>query len=558
MAHTIVIVGGVAGGASAAARARRMNENARIIMLEKDEHVSFANCGLPYYIGGEIQDRDKLLVATPQKFDAWFNIDVRTRSEVLNIDRRQKSVEVRDHAKGETYQLAYDKLILAPGANPIKPPLDGVDAPNVHTLRNLADTDAIKADVDRKPDGRAVVVGAGYIGLEMVEMLKERGMDVALVELMDQVMPIMDAEMAQVIQQELEQHDVEVHLGDGLAGFELDGKQVRRVVLNSGARLDADLVVLGIGVRPNTRLAEDAGLELGSMKGIQVNRYCQTSAPDIYAVGDAAEYPFGPTGETMRIPLAGPANRAGRLAGEHAATGDARPMADVYGTAIVRVFAQAAATTGLTVKLADRLGVDARSVTVVAPSHAGYYPGAEPITLKLIYAPDDGRVLGAQAVGRDGVDKRIDVIATAMAMGASVHDLTGLDLAYAPPFGSAKDPVHMAAFAAANDIDGVIHFIPPDADLADLQVLDVRTAAEIEKQPIPHAPHARHIPLPELRDRIGELDPDRPTVTVCASGMRSYLAGRILMQHGFKQVCDLTGGVTVRRRATAAGEQQPA
>ena len=549
-APRIVVVGGVAGGASAATRARRMNEQAEIVLFEKDPHVSFANCGLPYYVGEEIAERDKLLVAKPALFRDRFNIDVRVRQEVTAIDRERAVVSVHDHESGDSYEQPYDKLILAPGAAPIVPPIEGVDAQNVFTMRNLEDTDRIKAFVDEQSPRRAVVVGAGYIGLEVVEQLRRRGVGVELVELTEQVLPLLDAEMTEPIQQALNEQDVKLRLGDGIGGIVTDGKaKAHAVTLQSGAQLNADLVIMGIGVRPNTQLADQAGLSRGKSGAIAVNAFGQTDDPNIYAVGDAAEYLYGPTCQSMRVPLGGPANRAGRIAGEHAATGRSAKMAPVYGTAIVRVFEWAAAITGLSIKAARRAGLEARSVTIIAPHHAGYYPGASPITLKLVYAPDTGRVLGAQAIGQAGVDKRIDVIATAMAFGATVHDLAGLDLAYAPPFGAAKDPVHMAAFAACNEVDGVTRYVDAAAALDDYQVVDVRSDQEVQSTPLPEAPHAIHIPLDQLRDRLSELDTGRPTVTVCGSGQRSHVAARLLAQHGFDEVWNLAGGYTMRRRA---------
>lgn len=551
----IVIVGGVAGGASAATRARRVNEEAQIILFEKDAHVSFANCGLPYYIGGEISRREKLLVATPELFRERFNIDVRTRQEVLAIDRKRRVVQVVNHATGERYEQPYDRLILAPGASPIVPPMAGVDGPNVFTLRNLADTDEIVGWIRQRQPERAVVVGAGFIGLEMVEQLVRRGLSVSLVELQDQVLPPLDPEMAYPLHEELERHGVSLHLGTGIAGLTLaaDG-WAAGVQLDNGDELPADLVVLGLGVRPNVALAKDAGLTLGSQGGIAVNAHLQTSDPAIYAVGDAVEYTFGPTGAPMRVPLAGPANRAGRLAGEHAATGRGQPMAPVMGTAIVRVFEQTAASTGLSLKLARRLNVAAASVTITANHHAGYFPGAQPMTLKLIYAPDTGRILGAQAVGRAGVDKRMDVIATAMRFNGTVRDLAGVDLAYAPPFGVAKDPVQLAAFAASNQLDGLVDFTPADADLSGVQVVDVRTEREVARDPLVGVEQVVVLPLDELRDRLNELDPQQPTVVACRSGMRSYVAARMMREHGFTQVSSLDGGQVVRRRALRAGE----
>ncbi len=551
----IVIVGGVAGGASAATRARRMNEHAQIIMLEKDRYVSFANCGLPYYLGGEITDREKLLVAKPELFINRFNMDVRTRHEATAIDRARKVVAVLNHETGEAFELPYDKLILAPGASPIVPPIEGVKSPNVFTLRNVEDTDAIENYLKTNQPKRAVIVGAGFIGLEMVEQLHGLGTQTTLVELVDQVLPPLDPEMAHLLEAELERHHVTLHLGDGISAIGTKDGRADSVVLNSGKRIDTDLVILGVGVRPNVALAKAAGLSLGATGGVAINEYAQTSDPDIYAAGDVAEYVYGPTGQSMRVPLAGPANRSGRIAGEHAATGSSQPLTPVQGTAIARVFGLAAGMTGLSRKLADKLNRHARSVVIAANQHAGYYPGAKQLWLKLIYEPGTGKVLGAQAVGADGIDKRMDVIATAMRFGATVRDLTGLDLAYAPPFGSAKDPVHMAAFAACNQIDGLVDVIDPEAELVGKQVVDVRTHAEVKRQPVPDAEHVIHIPIDELRSRVGELDKTLPTVAVCASGLRGYVAARILSQHGFDNVTNLTGGVGMRTHALA--KQKP-
>ncbi len=545
---TIVIVGGVAGGASAATRARRMNEHAEIVLFEKDEHVSFANCGLPYHIGEEIADRASLLVATPEFLTQRFRLDVRVRQEVLSIDRAKKVISVQRHETGETYEQPYDKLILAPGASPLVPPIDGADAPNVLTLRNLADTDRIKALVDNETIKKALVVGAGFIGLEMVEQLIRRGIDTTLAELQSQVLPLLDQEMAQPLADELERHGTTLHLGNGIARIHTDSNGVAtEVELADGTRVETDLVILGLGVRPNVALAVEAGLEIGKSGGIATNDFMQTNDPDIYAVGDAAEYLYAPTQSRMRIALAGPANRAGRLAGEHAATGQSAPMAPVLGTSIVRVFDVTAALTGLTRRLADRLDQPARSVTIVSNHHAGYFPGAKPLTLKLVYQPDSGKILGAQVVGSAGIDKRIDVLATAMHFGSTVRDLAGLDLAYAPPFGSAKDPVHLAAFAACNELDGIESFADSESDLSAYQVVDVRTSAEVKKGGLRNVAHVIHIPVDELRGRISELDRNKTTVVSCAVGVRGHLAARILKQNGFT-VRNLSGGATVRSR----------
>ena len=547
---TMVIVGGVAGGASAATRARRMNEDAEIIVLEKDEYVSFANCGLPYYVGGEITERDRLLVATPDFLRQRFKLDMRTRQEVLSIDRATKTLTVRDHASGQDYCQSYDKLILAPGAAPLTPPMEGIGAPGVFTLRNMADTDRIYAAVNASRTRRAAVIGSGYIGLEMVEQLVRRGFEVALAELLPQVLPLMDPEMARALEDELRTNGVSVHIGDGLQRVLTDADGAAcGVQLRSGTQIDADVVILGLGVRPEIRLAVDAGLKIGDSGGIATNGWMQTSDPDIYAVGDAAEYPYGPTGGQQRVALAGPANRAGRLAGEHAATGESAPMAPVFGTSVVRVFEMSAGMTGLGASLAERCGLKAASVTIVANQHAGYYPGATPLTLKLIYDLQSGRVLGAQAVGQDGVDKRLDVIATAMAFQGTVRDLAGLDLAYAPPFGSAKDPIHLAAFTACNHLDGIEEFIASDADLTGKQVVDVRTPAEVQKSPLAAAPHAINIPVDELREQLQRLDRTVETVVSCGVGLRGHVAARILKQSGFPDVKNLSGGATVRNRA---------
>ncbi|MBL8890756.1 MAG: FAD-dependent oxidoreductase [Planctomycetaceae bacterium] len=546
----IVIIGGVAGGASAATRARRMNEAAEIVLLEKDDEVSFANCGLPYYLGGEIAVRGKLLVATAEFLRRRFKLDVRTRHEARRIDPNSKCVEVFDHHSQQSYQLEYDKLILAPGAAPLTPSLEGLSASGVFTLRNMSDTDRIHHAIGTSAGKRAAVIGSGFIGLEMVEQLQRRGFQVSLAELQPHVLPILDPEMSQPLMDELAAHGVSVHVGDGIQKVMLDrAGGASGVMLASGKVLDADLVILGLGVRPQTQLAVDAGLQIGASGGIATNRWLQSSDPHIYAVGDAAEYPYGPTGTSMRVALAGPANRAGRLAGEHAATGQCAPMASVFGTSIVRVFELSVGITGLSAASAKRFGIPSRSVTVIANHHAGYYPGAQPLTLKLTYSPEDGRILGAQAIGREGVDKRLDVVATAMAFRGTVRDLAGLDLAYAPPFGSAKDPIHQAAFAASNQLDGLEDFIDADADLTGLQVVDVRTTNEVRDRPLTAAPQAINIPLDELRTRYVELDRSARTVVSCGVGVRGHVAARILRQLGFHHVQNLTGGATLRARA---------
>ncbi len=430
------------------------------------------------------------------------------------------------------------------------PPLEGIDTANVFTLRNVEDTDAIHVAMRTVARKKAVIVGAGYIGLEMVEQLSGMGFEVAVVELQPQVLPLFDREMAAPLEQELRDHNVDLYLGQALKRIlPNDDGTVAAVELQDGTQLEASIVILGIGVRPNNQLAQQAGLRIGDDGGVETNEFMLTSDPDIYAVGDAVQYRFGPTGQSMRVALAGPANRAGRLAGEHAATDAAQPMAAVFGTSIVRVFGQAAAMTGLSANRAKQWRIDARSVTIVANNHAGYYPGATPITLKLLFDPGDGRVLGAQAVGAEGVDKRIDVIATAMAFGATVRDLAGLDLAYAPPYGSAKDAVHMAAFAAGNQLDEITDFLDADADLTGMQVLDVRTRPEVERMAFPQAENVINIPLDELRDRLDEMDMSAETAVTCQTSLRAHVASCILRQSGFQNVHVVSGGTLVRMRA---------
>jgi len=552
----IIIVGGVAGGASAATRARRCNEHAQITLLEKDDYVSFANCGMPYHIGGEISDRGRLLVASAALLRGRFNIDVRERCEAISIDRAARTIRVRNLVDESETELPWDRLILSPGASPFVPPVDGVDAAGVFTLRNIADMDRITAAVSSSQSTsssrRAVVVGAGFIGLELVEQLVRRGFETALVEQQPQVLPPLDAEIAAALHEELVRHGVRVQVGQGLKRVVVENGAAAGVEVGDGTQIPGSLVILGLGVRPNVRLAVDAGLPLGRTGGILTNRFHQTTDPQIYAVGDAAEYFCEPASQWARVPLAGPANRAGRLAGQHAATGFAEPSAPVPGTAILRVFDLAAGMTGLTVKAARRAGFNCRSATVIAGQHAGYFPGASPITLKLVYEAASGTILGAQATGKDGVDKRIDVVATAIRFQATVRALAGLDLAYAPPYGAAKDPIHQAAFVACNELDGLGKMLDADASLAGFQVVDVRSMAEVAKAPLTGLKGAlsvSNIPVDELRSRLHELDHTLATVVSCGVGVRGHVAQRILVQHGFRQVFNLTGGAALRRRA---------
>lgn len=539
----ILVVGGVAGGASAAARARRTDEQAEIIMFEKGPYISFANCGLPYFVGREIGDRSALLLQTPESFKARFDVDVRVHHEVLSIDRGGRTVQVRNLVTGEEYAHPYTALILAPGATPIRPPLAGINLPNIYTVRTVPDSDAIRAYVEEHGAGRAVVVGAGFIGLEMVENLVRLGLSVTLVEKMDQVLPPMDPEMAAFVTLTLHQLGVEVVLGDGIAGFEGD-ELARSVKLESGRVIEADLFILGLGVRPDIRLARAAGLTIGPTGAIAVDDRMRTSDPDIYGAGDAVETTHLVTGQTAWIPLAGPANKQGRVAGANAA-GDDLTFPGALGTAIVRVENTVAAVTGLSEKAARNLGREVYSSYTMSGDHADYYPGVQEMVIKLVLERESGRLLGAQVVGGNGVDKRADVFATAIAGRMTAADLTNLDLAYAPPFGSAKDPAVVAGMAAQNILRGVMPAVTP-ADLAGrlaasepLQVVDVRQPFEWE---IGQVPGSVNLPIDEVRSRLAELDPDQMTVVYDQNGSKAYVAARILMQRGFRQVHTLSGG----------------
>lgn len=522
----IVIIGGVAGGASAAARARRHSEEAHITIIERGPDVSFANCGLPYHIGGEIPDRGELAIQTPESLRALLNMEVLTLTEAIAIDRVRHEVTIRSLADGSTSVLSYDKLILAPGASPLRPPLPGIDDPRIHTLRNLQDMDRIKAAAAGA--SRVAIIGAGFIGLEMAEQLHALGKQVTLVELQKQVLPQLDSEMVRPLEAVLRNKGVELLLGDGIEAFQPIGESLE-LVLKSGVSVPADLVILSIGVRPESSLARDAGLDLGPRGHIRVDPWQTTSDPDIFAVGDACETADPILGKRTAIPLGGPANRQGRIAADRIFLGEkARPYPGSIGTAIVRVFDLAAGITGCSEVRLKAEGIPYLTVTVNGSSHASYFPGAETITLKLLWSPD-GRILGAQATGLDGVDKRLDIIATAIRGRMSTDDLAQLELSYAPPFGNAKDVVNVAGFAAANIRDGLL--VPvPDLESAGAQVIDVRPAATAAKRPVPGA---RNIPLSQLRARIGELDRSLPVFTICQMGKTSYFAARILANHGF-------------------------
>ncbi|MCH7374101.1 FAD-dependent oxidoreductase [Aeromonas sp. MR19] len=551
----ILIVGGVAGGASAAARARRLSETAEIVMFERGEFVSFANCGLPYHIGGDIQDRSALLLQTPQSFKRRFNVDVRVFHDVIDIDRAGKTLLVRNLLTGEERRESYDQLLLSPGAAPIRPPFPGIDSQGVHTLRNIPDMDRILAALQRDDPRHVTVVGGGFIGLEMMEALHQRKLDVTLLELSDQVMAPVDREMANMLHARIREEGIDLRLRTGLSAIErLDGQPAQtastglRLTLSDGTRLDTGLLILAIGVKPETLLAAKAGLELGPRGGIKVDVGMRTSDPFIYAVGDAVEETDFVTGESVLIPLAGPANRQGRIAADNM-LGRAETYKKTQGTAICKLFDLAVASTGLNEKRLLQLGLPFEKAYVHPGSHAGYYPGAHPVSLKLLFAPD-GKIYGAQAIGKDGVDKRIDVLAVAQRAGLSVFDLQDLELTYAPPFGSAKDVINMAGFVASNHLKGdtlLCHAAEVQARHPHQQVLDVRNGPELDK--LGRIPGALHIPLDELRGRLDELPRDKELLISCQVGLRGHVACRLLSQHGFK-VKNLSGGFKTWQMAT--------
>ncbi len=537
----VVIIGGVAGGASTAARLRRVDEEAEIVMLEKGPYVSFANCGLPYYLSRTINDREKLLVTTPQSLKEMLNLDVRPNNEVIAIDREGKSVLVRDHANGKEYHESYDKLVLAPGAEPIVPPLPGVDLEGVFELHNIPELDALDAYIKAKQAKRAVVIGGGFIGLEVAENLAETGISVSVVEMLNQVMAPVDYEMAVEVHEHLELHGIKLVLGDGLNAIEkVDGSGALKVLTCNGKELETDLVVLAIGVRPNTRLAKESGLDVTQRGHIVTNDRMQTSDPDIYAVGDAVQVKSAITGLPTSLALAGPASRQGRVAADNIVGRD-MTFKGVSGTSVVKVFDLTVASTGLNSRQLTQAGLAFESVATHNNNHASYYPGASPIHLKLLFGPE-GQIYGAQAVGTTGVEKRIDVIATAMHGKLTVFDLEDLELSYAPPFGSSRDPVNNIGFAAANMLRGdcpVRHWDEVAAlDSSEWFRLDVR---EEEEQAVGGVEGAYNIPLGELRSRLAELPKDKKILVNCATGQRSYFATRLLRQKGF-DAYNLSGG----------------
>lgn len=545
-----LIIGGVAGGATVAARLRRMDEKANIILFERGKYVSYANCGLPYYIGDTINNREKLFVQTAKGFTDRFRIDIRTEQEVTAIRPDKKEVEIKNLSTGETYTETYDKLVLSPGAEPLRPSIEGIGSKKIFTLRNVPDTDTIKNYVNTENPKRAIVVGGGFIGLEMAENLHDLGIQVDVVEMANQVMAPLDFSMAAIVHRQLTDKGVGLHLEDGVSRFEEKDGGVT-VHLRSGKQIATDMVLLSIGVRPETKLAKDAGLAIGERGGITVNDYMQTSDANIYALGDAVEVRHLVTGQPALIPLAGPANKQGRIVADNIVFGNKEKYPGSIGTSIAKVFDLTVAAAGANAKLLQRNNIPYISSYTHGASHAGYYPGAVPLSIKILFAPENGKLLGAQIVGFNGVDKRIEMLAQVIQRDGTVHDLAELEHAYAPPYSSAKDPVNMAGFVAENILNKKSQIIQW-RELAELPAdtirIDVRTHDEYKLGTIPGF---INIPVDELREHLDELPKEKPIVVTCAVGLRGYLAYRILVQNGFKHVRNLSGGYKTWSVATA-------
>lgn len=533
----VVIIGGIAGGASCAARLRRLDEKINIILLERGDYISYANCGLPYHVGDVIKSRDALLLQTPEEMKEKFRIDVRVKNEVLSIDRINKTLTIKEMDTNKIYEESYDILVISTGSSPMRPPIPGIDSSRIQTLWTVPDTDRIRTLIRKQGITSAAVIGGGFIGLEMAENLHHAGIEVSLIEAMDQVMSPIDYEMAQLVHEEITLNKVKLYLNDGVSSF-LDEDNSVSITLKSGKVITADLVILSIGIRPNSKLAIDSGLTVNSRGGIVVDEYLKTSDPNIYAVGDVIEVEDFIFKDPTMIPLAGPANKQGRIAAGNIA-GKKERYDGTQGTSVAQIFDLTVAATGANEKTLIKRGFakgrDYESITITQNSHAGYYPGAVPITLKVLFSIDDKRILGAQIVGRDGVDKRIDTIAVAQRMGGKVTDLKDLELAYAPPYSSAKDPVNMVGFVAENVLSDLITFSTWDAveKNPDAIILDVREKGELVAYSLQNT---LHIPLAQLRNRLDELDKEKEIIVFCAIGVRAYNAGRILMQHGFKNV----------------------
>lgn len=536
-----IIIGAVAGGASTAARLRRLDEHAEIVIFEKGQYISYANCGLPYYIGNVIKDRNKLFVQTATSFARRFNVDVRISTEVMAINRSEKTVRAIDLQSGEEYNESYDKLVLSPGAYPIRPSLPGINEAGIFTVRNVSDTDFIKEYIAENSLRKAVIIGAGFIGLEMAENLHELGLEVSVVEMSKQILAPVDLPIAAIAQKHLREKGIQLYLNNAVKGFDKQGEQLK-VQLQGDVFLDADVVILSIGVKPDIRLAEDAGLKIGQANGIWVNEYLQSSDPDIYAVGDAIEYPSPISGLPALTFLAGPANKQGRICANNLVLGNRHQYTGSVNTAIVKLFDLSIGAAGMAVKQLERNGISYLTATIHGNSHAGYYPGAQLMTIQVAFSPEGGELLGAQVVGGEGVDKRLDLLSSVIKNRGTVHDLTELEHAYAPPFSSAKDPVNMAGFVAENILFDRLKVIDCSklAEVGHEAILvDVRTSAEFGSGTIDGAVN---IPLDEIRERLSEIPSDKAIYIFCQQGMRGYLAQRILVQRGFNDVTNLSGG----------------
>ncbi len=547
----VLIIGGVAGGATVAARLRRIDESAQIILFERGEYVSYANCGLPYHIGGTISERDRLFVQTVDGFINRFNIDIRIKSEVINIDTQNKLVSVHDLTKGKIYQESYDKLVLSTGAEPIKPPMLGIDENKIFSLRNVPDMDQIKSYIDKHHPKKAVVIGGGFIGLEMVENLHDAGLEVSIIERSNQVMAPIDYSMAALVHQHLIQKGVSLFLEDNVVKFESEESQLT-VVLESGKELVADMVILSIGVRPDVKLAREAGIKIGSLGGIIVDNYMQTSDSNVYALGDAIEIYNPVIGTNALIPLAGPANKQGRIVADNIGEGNRHKYNGTIGTSIAKVFDLTVAATGLSAKILKREGIEYVSSFTHGNSHAGYYPDALPLSIKILFSPVDGKLYGAQVVGFDGVDKRVDLFAQVIKNNGTIYDLQEIEHAYAPPYSSAKDPVNMAGFVAENILKKKVNII----QWRDIEKLDAATSLLIDSRTVEefnmgHINNAVNIPVDDIRNRLGEIPKDKKIVIYCAVGLRGYIASRILMQRGYTNVFNLSGGYKTYSIATA-------
>ena len=547
----ILIVGGVAGGASVAARLRRMDEQAEIILFERGEYISSANCGLPYYIGGTISDRDNLFIQTVDGFSKRFKIDIRVLQEVICINRENKSITIQNLITNKEYTESYDKLILSTGSEPVKPPIKGIDSRKIFTLRNVPDTDKIKNFLITHKPQIAVVIGGGFIGLEMVENLHDAGLEVQLVEKADQVMAPIDFSMAAIVHQQLRQKGVELYLKEGVTSF-LEEENGVRIVLESGRELISDMVIFSIGVRPDIKIVKDAGLELGTTGGIKVNSYMQTSDNNIYALGDAVEVLNPIITKQMLIPLAGPANKQARIVADNILEDNKYIYPGTIGTSIAKVFDLTVAATGLSSKVLNRECIEHISSFTHGSSHAGYYPGASQLSVKVNFSPLTGKLLGAQVVGKEGADKRIELFSEVIKKGGTIYDLMDLEHAYAPPYSSAKDPVNMAGFVADNILKGKMKIAQwrdiEKISLAKTTLLDVRTSEECSEG---YIKGAMNIPLDELRSRIKEIPKEKDVLIYCAVGLRGYIASRILAQYGFSNVLNLSGGYITYATAIA-------